>query len=451
MKFFPCFLLLSLFIIYPLHAQIGGNALNFDGSNDSVSIPSSAQLNFGTSTNFTLEAWVKLYSSQTNYTGIIAKADNSSSTFYQLVIVENKIAAEVSNGGAFAGTGQGFWGTTNLFDSSWHHVAMVVTRSSQNVKLYVDGVVEADTIHSAVVSDLNNTGNMLLGCDRTYSQHFKGSIDEVRVWNVARSSADINTYKSVEIDPLTSGLMAYYRLNQGTAGGDNSAITYATDATSYANNGTLNNFMLNGATSNWILANNSALPVELTSFAALLTSDLVELIWQTASEVNNYGFEVERISIGEQSSAISRWELVGFVKGSGNSNSIKNYAFTDRTVKSNKVLYRLKQIDNDGKYIYSNTVQVNINTLLHVYSLQQNYPNPFNPSTTIEFTIKEKSRVKLNIYNALGQYLTTILDKDLLHGKHKVVFDGSSYASGIYFYQITTENYRNVKKFILLR
>lgn len=93
----------------------------------------------------------------------------------------------------------------------------------------------------------------------------------------------------------------------------------------------------------------------------------------------------------------------------------------------------------------------NDNDIEFDYKLEQNYPNPFNPATTIEFTIKRNSRVRLNIYNSLGQIITTILDKELLQGQHRILFDGSNYSSGIYFYQIITDNFTKAKKFIIMK
>lgn len=85
------------------------------------------------------------------------------------------------------------------------------------------------------------------------------------------------------------------------------------------------------------------------------------------------------------------------------------------------------------------------------FHLFQNYPNPFNPSTTIEFSIKKDTRTRLIIYNALGQLITTILDKELLKGYHNIIFDGSNYSSGVYFYQLITDDYKSTKKFVLMK
>ena len=126
-------------------------------------------------------------------------------------------------------------------------------------------------------------------------------------------------------------------------------------------------------------SNPSALPVELSSFSAAVIGQNVKINWTTETEVNNYGFEVERCALSAECQA---WENIGFVNGSGNSNSPKNYSFNDKDVRGGKYSYRLKQIDNDGQFEYSNIIEVDINLPLE-FSLNQNYPNPFNPSTKI--------------------------------------------------------------------
>ncbi len=120
------------------------------------------------------------------------------------------------------------------------------------------------------------------------------------------------------------------------------------------------------------------LPVELTDFTSKMDNDKVILKWNTATEINNYGFDVER------SNNLSGWVEVGFVKGNGNSNSPKQYSFVDdNPVGGADLDYRLKQLDNDGNFQYSGITKVKL--LPKEFSLFQNYPNPFNPSTTIKY------------------------------------------------------------------
>ncbi|NUN08882.1 MAG: lamin tail domain-containing protein [Ignavibacteriaceae bacterium] len=186
------------------------------------------------------------------------------------------------------------------------------------------------------------------------------------------------------------------------------------------------------------LPNNSdnPLPVELTSFTAKQTSGAVVLNWSTATEVNNYGFEVQRTEIREQGSE-KNWTNVGFVQGNGNSNSEKSYSFTDRNVSSStKYIYRLKQIDTDGKFEYSNEVEV-LTGMPEKYALAQNYPNPFNPSTVISYQLMNSGNVKLVVYDILGKEIAQLVNGKMDAGSHSVDFNASGLQSGIYFYKIT--------------
>ena len=188
-----------------------------------------------------------------------------------------------------------------------------------------------------------------------------------------------------------------------------------------------------------------ALPVELTSFNANVDGNKVNLLWQTATELNNYGFDVERKSQTES------WSKIGFVPGHGNSNSIKNYVFTDNNISgTGKLQYRLKQIDNDGTFKYSDVTEVNIATP-EDYALEQNYPNPFNPSTLIKFSLPKPGFVKLKVYNLLGQDVVTLVNKYMNEGTHKVNLDMTGYPSGVYIYKLDANGFSDTKKMIYLR
>ncbi len=173
---------------------------------------------------------------------------------------------------------------------------------------------------------------------------------------------------------------------------------------------------------------NSTLPVELTSFTASANGNNVRLNWQTATEVNNYGFEIQKSESGEQKTEAA-WESIGFVNGNGNSNSVKNYSYFDETIETGKYSYRLKQIDNDGKYKYSKKIEVEV-TLPDKYALYQNYPNPFNPNTTIKYTIPsslilsdegaKNLDVKLVVYDILGNEVVNLVNEIKQPGEYEV-------------------------------
>ena len=172
------------------------------------------------------------------------------------------------------------------------------------------------------------------------------------------------------------------------------------------------------------LSIDSPLPVELTSFTAQTKEDNILLKWITASETDNYGFEVERsVDQGD-------FMKIGFRPGHGNSNSPKEYAFTDNFV-NGFLSYRLKQINSNGSYTYSNIVKVEAVTV-NDFAVYQNYPNPFNPITAIKYKTPIESKVKITITNSLGEQIETLLNEEQNPGIHEVIWDANRYASGIY-------------------
>ena len=187
------------------------------------------------------------------------------------------------------------------------------------------------------------------------------------------------------------------------------------------------------------------LPVELTSFTAAASSNAVNLKWSTATEIKNNGFGVER------STNNSNWVTLGFVSGNGNSNSVKNYSYTDNSVsKSGKYYYRLKQVDNDGSYKYTNSTEVNF-VAPSVFALNQNYPNPFNPSTIIAYSVPTGSNVKLTVYNAIGQAVSVLENGFKEAGVYNVTFNASNLPSGLYFYKLEAGQFSQTRKMMLVK
>ncbi|MCF8240495.1 MAG: T9SS type A sorting domain-containing protein [Melioribacteraceae bacterium] len=249
-------------------------------------------------------------------------------------------------------------------------------------------------------------------------------------------------------------------------------------------NSTTNQIELSGidAFSMWTASDDSSpLPVELTYFEGNATEDGVLLEWKTATEVNNYGFEVERtlnprLSFGHPLPGGKKkgWVKIGFVEGYGNSNSPKDYSFTNplnpnpnlTLTHASSLMYRLKQIDTDGSFEYSDIVEVTLNNELPAkFELFQNYPNPFNPTTTIKYTIpaltrpsdtlspreREGVRVSLTIYNTLGQQVATLIKRELAPGEHKVTFNAQNLSSGVYFYRLTVGDFTDIKKLSVIK
>lgn len=191
------------------------------------------------------------------------------------------------------------------------------------------------------------------------------------------------------------------------------------------------------------VGSNGALPVELTSFTGSASENGVVLSWSTATEVNNYGFEVERSEDGTE------YTKIGFVEGYGNSNSPKSYTYTDASAAFGKYYYRLKQVDFTGTFEYSGVVEVTASEIEGVV-LKQNYPNPFNPTTLIKFGVAEASNAVLTVYNALGQEIAVLFNGMAEPNKvYEFEFNAADKASGIYFYKLSTPNKTEVKKMIL--
>ena len=172
------------------------------------------------------------------------------------------------------------------------------------------------------------------------------------------------------------------------------------------------------------------------------------LSWQTKTEVNNYGFEVER-SLSTKGGEMG-WKKLGFVEGSGNSNSPKDYNYVDKKpMGGSKFSYRLKQIDTDGKIEYSNVVEIEVKPMK--FELYQNYPNPFNPSTTISFAVPKSGNVTLKIYNTLGEEVVTLADGYMEAGIQTVNFNAKDLSSGLYIYRLTAGETTLTKKMLFLK
>lgn len=251
--------------------------------------------------------------------------------------------------------------------------------------------------------------------------------------------------------------------NLAWAVGQDGTILHTTNGTNWLSqvSGTIENFNSIYMVNPWvgyivsqegnIYKTNSGgtIPVSLMDFSAHVDDDLVTLQWSTATEFNNYGFNIERISkIGYDKNSV--WENIGFVPGYGTSSEKHNYTFRDENIKPGQYFYRLKQINYDGSFEYSDIVEINF-LLLNEYSLSQNYPNPFNPISTINYSIREKGSVSLKVFDILGREVKTLINEEQEAGLYNARFDASSFASGIYFYQLKAGEFVETNKMVLLR
>jgi hypothetical protein len=191
------------------------------------------------------------------------------------------------------------------------------------------------------------------------------------------------------------------------------------------------------------IVTDDVVPVELSSFTCQLNKSDVTLNWVTVSETNNLGFEVQKLYGSDFNS-------IGFIPGQGTTTVSQQYFYTDKNLNPGSYSYRLKQVDLDGHFEYSEVVNIEI-LAPQIFSLEQNYPNPFNPLTTINFSLPSGGMVNLKVFNVLGVEEAEVLSQDLPAGNHSVQFDATHLSSGIYYYRLETSGFTSVKKMILMK
>lgn len=198
------------------------------------------------------------------------------------------------------------------------------------------------------------------------------------------------------------------------------------------------------------------IPVELISFNASVNNNEVFLNWSTASETNNSHFEIQKSIDG------IGYTNIGIVEGSGTTTETKHYSFTDKEIVLGKKFYRLKQVDYDGSFNFSNIVEAEISSP-EKFELSQNYPNPFNPTTKISYSVpsnvkSEMSNIVLKVYDVLGNEVATLVNEYKEAGSYEIEFDGSSLSSGMYIYKLTATpnggqagSFTSTRKLVLIK
>lgn len=328
--------------------------------------------------------------------------------------------------------------------SSSSNVQFLIAGGYENFEYHLNGAAGARFIPlNSTFIDKGSTGNYADGNAHIFSARASSSGGAVRIDGTDGGATVANILSS------NSGALQLGVRSDGTYyfNGDIAEVILYNTNLSTSDRSTVDHYLANryGITS-------GALPVELTSFTANVADGKVLLNWQTATEVNNYGFEILRRSTPQNDCHSERSEesKVGFVQGHGNSNSTKSYSFSDATPPSGKVQYRLKQIDFDGKYEYSDLVEATIVTPTR-FALEQNYPNPFNPKTTIDYHIPNTSYVTLKVFDVLGGEVAELVNEVKSTGNYSAAFDGSQLVSGIYFYQLSAGSFLETKKLILTK
>jgi len=193
------------------------------------------------------------------------------------------------------------------------------------------------------------------------------------------------------------------------------------------------------------------LSVELTNFEARSDGEDVQLAWQTSSETNNAGFEVQRAVINEARELRDNWETLGFVEGHGTTGTPRTYSFQAENLPPGRQLFRLKQIDYDGVFTFTAEVE----TLIEApegYHLSPPYPNPFNPSTAFTLTVSQEQQVEVSVYDVLGQRVA-VLHQGTLRAQeaHRFTFDAVTLPSGTYLIRAMGERFTTTRRVLLVK
>ncbi|MCK6600908.1 MAG: T9SS type A sorting domain-containing protein [Bacteroidetes bacterium] len=328
-------------------------------------------------------------------------------------------------------------------DGNWHHAA--ATYDGETVKVYLDGnLIGSGNLSLSTGSGAFRIGRRVAG--DSYSEDFSGEIDEVRVWSEVRSQSQIQDYRNFPVNWYEPSLVANYRF-------DDELTDVFLDSSPSNRDG----YFL--GTPGFVSSSgiSLSLPVELISFSGTVSMGKVHLVWSTASEKNNFGWEIEKTTernqqAGDSPSAPlsdrnSHWEKIGFVAGSGTTSETKSYSF--ELPVSGPVSIRLKQSDLDGTVSYSQILTFDDN--LTDFRLLGNYPNPFNPETAVRFILPAPARVSLQIYDLTGRLAGSQESQVQNPGISELKVDASALSSGTYFYRLSAGSKILTGKFTVLK
>ncbi len=398
--------------------QFARNGLSFDGTDDLVT----TQLSISGMTAFTLEGWIYPRAGG-NRIGFFGQNDAIEFGFSSA----NTINAWTANGSSLSWT----FDNTNFPFDTWHHVAFV--GNGTTLTLYTDGVQRAiggsATANYGTSADRFNIGGSVW--DNT-GNNFNGIIDEVKIWNVARTQTQIQNSMFTYMDPVTAtGLLGFYSFNQGINTGANSGLLTVPDRKG-SNNGTLTNFNLSSGntTSNFVLQNTAVLPLRWLSFTATLADTDVHLEWSTADEKNTKDFIVQHSTNGID------WVSVGNVNTKGDDGaSVNTYSFVHDNVAQGVNYYRLLQRDVDDAVTYSVIKSVKVT------DVERSFVVLNNPVVAGAIYLQVNKPTELFLYNNQGQLLQK---RKYAQGNHKI--DLSGHASGLYIIRTDKDNVRIVKR-----
>jgi len=402
------------------------NALSFDGTNDLVNLGTSSSLKF--SSSFTAELWV-----QSANWAVTGAQQTLLSCFesggYGITLTTNGnlnfFIRSSLTGTSYVGVS---YPVSNLTNSTWYHVAG--SFDGRYIRMYINGALVGtyDIGGSGTVAYTYPSNPVFIGADPTDNAtpqglYFAGQIDELRLWNIARTETQIQSAMNEELDPSdateTAGLVSYYTFNQGMPSGTNSGLTGVIDQKG-TNNGTLTSFALTGSSSNYVTQKSGLiiLPLTYLSFTAQGQGSEVKLQWSTAQEVNTADFTVQHSTDGRN------WSGIGYMAAAGNSHEVRHYRYVHASPSPGVNQYRIMQTDRDGKTSYSPVRTVTISDVSTVKVLSNNITNHV-------IRVQLDKPAVIYLYSRDGKLL---LQKQLTEGLQRV--DVSSFAKGIYILKI---------------
>ena len=400
------------------------NALQFDGVDDYVEI--NAPNSLLSSNVFTIELWYKPAANASHQQTLICRGTGSHYwTVHGSGSWNNSGSIMFYHPLSYPTEDYGVYSFDFSILNQWHHVA--ITSDGAQIKFYHDGVLIMQDACNGTLGDVS--GIIRLGAPTSITSmygssdnggFFSGAIDEVRLWNTARSETEIKNNMQLEMTAGTPGLAAYYNFNQGTANGSNTGTTGVTDAVAGVN-GSLNNFSLTGSTSNFTTGFPLAgsLPVTLVDFSASQVSPGIQLKWTTSLEENFRVFEIEKSTDG------STFTKIGQILPNGVSTG-GEYGYTDYQVKAPLNFYRLRIVDVDGTAGYSKivTVKNSDNARLVVF------PNPAR--NELHITTPDKGMSRVSIFDVQGKAVRKYEIKD---APPSLTIDVSTLQKGVYIIQ----------------
>lgn len=284
--------------------------------------------------------------------------------------------------------------------------------------------------------------------------------NNLQFWGDAGSILSFNMWYKFKMRVTTSGGTAYYKFKVWPASQAEPSNWNLEnqDPLNYPQNGSflLLSHHVDAEFGNIVVTQLAPpLPVQLGSFTAtVLPDNTVRLDWMTLSEINNYGFEVQK---SPQRTVAFTTIPNSFVPGHGTTLDPQFYTYIDRTAAPGDWFYRLKQIDLDATVHYSDPIAVSILSdvsdppLPRDFSLSQNYPNPFNPSTQIAYEVPSAAHVRLEVFNMLGQKVATLVDEVQGPGRYDRHFDASALPSGVYMYRLRAGTRALSRTMVLVR